>query len=79
MLREPVIQKSKHSVMKELAPYLNHGAQMVVTTLVIGAIGWFIDREFETSPIWTIVFLILGATGSLYNFFRDVLKADKSK
>ena len=55
------------------------GIEMVVSTFVGLAIGVFLDRKFETAPVFTIVFLIVGIIAGYRNVFREIKKLDGGK
>lgn len=63
--------------MKQLAPVMNLGIELAVIIGVFGAIGWFIDTTFDTSPVWLVVLLVFGSIGGLYRFIRVALNANK--
>jgi len=48
------------------------GAQMVVTTVVIAAIGWWLDRKTGREPLFLIAFFFLGAAAGLTVVWREV-------
>lgn len=52
--------------------YLNLGIQMVVTVLVLSAAGWWLDKQWETSPIFLVLLSIVGVGVALFQFIRDV-------
>ena len=53
------------------------GVQMVVTTVVIAVIGYWLDKITGRSPIFLIVFFLLGALGGLAVVWR-VLYVERS-
>jgi ATP synthase protein I len=50
--------------------YMALGAQMVVTTMVIAAIGYWLDKRTGREPLFLIVFFFLGALGGLAVVWR---------
>jgi len=52
------------------------GAQMVVTTVVIAAIGWWLDRKTGREPLFLIVFFFLGAFGGFAVVWRALHEGD---
>ncbi|MGE0626189.1 MAG: AtpZ/AtpI family protein [Hyphomicrobiaceae bacterium] len=45
-------------------------AELVVGVAVGGGIGWFLDRQFGSTPWLLVLFLILGFAGGLLNVIR---------
>jgi len=48
-------------------------SELVVGLLVGGLIGWQLDRWFDTSPVFLLVFFILGAAAGIWNVIRTAL------
>ncbi|BBK45161.1 hypothetical protein STVA_51810 [Allostella vacuolata] len=45
----------------------------LVSALVVGVgIGWFLDRTFETSPLFLVLFFFLGSAAGALNVWRLV-------
>lgn len=40
-----------------------NGIELAVTPLVFGAIGWGLDRLFDTTPVFTIALALFGLVG----------------
>ncbi|MEM0503824.1 MAG: AtpZ/AtpI family protein [Archaeoglobaceae archaeon] len=55
------------------------GIDLVVSTLVGGFIGYLIDRNFGTEPVFLIVFVFLGALSGFLNIYRAVKKMDSEQ
>lgn len=53
------------------------GITLVVSTFLGLAIGLFLDKKLKTSPLFTIIFLILGIIAGFVNIFKIVSKMDK--
>ncbi len=53
--------------------YAQTGTMLIVPMLVLGAIGYFLDRRFGLSPWLLLAGLILGMATGFLNFFRLVL------
>lgn len=45
-------------------------AEMVSALIVGGAVGWFLDRWFDTWPWLLLLFLLLGAVAGMLNAYR---------
>lgn len=71
--------KDGKKLFQEFAPYLNMGWQLVVTILITTLVGIFLDRHFETKPLFTIIFAFLGCAAAIYDFIRNALKSSKKK
>ena len=50
--------------------YMALGAQMVVTTVVIAAIGYWLDKRTGREPLFLIVFFFLGALAGMVVVWR---------
>ena len=48
-------------------------SELVVGLLVGGAIGWQLDKWFESSPVFLLIFFILGAAAGIWNVIRTAL------
>jgi ATP synthase protein I len=60
--------------------YMTLGAQMVVTTVVIAAIGYWLDKKTGKEPVFLIVFFFLGALGGIALVWRALYQdGDGSK
>lgn len=46
------------------------GLELAGAIVLLGLIGWAVDRYFGTSPAWTIVGAAIGLIGGGYNFIR---------
>ena len=56
--------------------YMALGAQMVVTTVVIAAIGYWLDKKTGKEPLFLTVFFFLGALGGMAVVWRAVYPHD---
>ncbi len=48
-------------------------SELVAGLLVGGLIGWQLDKWFETSPVFLLIFFILGAAAGIWNVIRTAL------
>jgi ATP synthase protein I len=49
-----------------------------VGTVLAGAVvGWFIDRQFDTEPYWTLGLLILGVVGGFVRLVASLRRLDR--
>lgn len=65
------------NLITELAPYLGLGLQLAVTVAAMVFLGIWLDKKFDTSPIFSIICSFLGIFAALYNFIKTVLKSGK--
>ena len=42
-------------------------------------IGWWLDKEFETSPLWLVIFMIFGMLAGFLNMVRTFNRAEEQK
>jgi len=54
------------------------GTELVGTILVSGAIGYGLDRFFETSPWILIVMLVLGTIAGFYSIYKTTQNQESS-
>ncbi len=54
------------------------GIDLVVSTVIGLAIGWYLDEKFDTSPLLSIIFLVFGIVAGYRNIFREIKKIDRS-
>jgi F0F1-type ATP synthase assembly protein I len=64
---------------KEVGPYLGLGTQLAATIVLMFFLGRWLDSEFETHPILTILLAFLGGFAGIYNFIRAVLNINEKK
>ncbi len=57
--------------------YLGLGMQLAATVVVMIYIGVWLDKKFDTYPLFIIIFSFLGVALGLYNFIKTILKSDK--
>ncbi|WP_026477367.1 AtpZ/AtpI family protein [Alkaliphilus transvaalensis] len=50
------------------------GISMVTPILVGLFLGRWLDRRFNTEPLWLLVFIVLGIGGAFGNLFRVATK-----
>lgn len=68
-----------NSVMRELAPYMNLGIQMLIPILLGALGGYYLDKEYDSAPVWTLILAFLGIAIGFYTFFKTVLGEEKKK
>lgn len=61
-------------LLRQLIDASSVGLQLVISTFVGFAIGYFLDRFFKTSPWLTIIFLIIGIIAGFLELLRIARK-----
>ena len=79
MKLEPDKIKGTSNFYREVGPYLGLGLQLAVIVTLMVFIGIWLDGQFETKPVLTIIFAFLGIFAGMYTFIKSVLKAGNDK
>jgi F0F1-type ATP synthase assembly protein I len=74
-----LIPKTNPNIIKELAPYMNLGMQILIPILLGALGGWWMDKKFETMPVFILIFTILGVVTGMYSFFKTISELEKRK
>jgi len=66
------MKDSNHNkkILQSLSTYSQLGVSMVLCVVVGFLIGGFIDSKFSTSPVFLIIFTIMGVIASYRTLFR---------
>jgi ATP synthase protein I len=59
--------------------YAGLGVDLVVSTIVGGIIGYFLDGWLGTKPWFMLIFLIFGAASGFLTIYRTLERMDKKK
>lgn len=79
MKLEPDKFKGTSNFNKDIGPYIGLGLQLAVTVTAMVFLGIWLDGQFETKPILTIVLAFFGVFAGMYTFIKSVLKAGNDK
>jgi len=79
MKLDPDKIKGANNFYKDVGPYIGLGLQLAVIVTVMVFWGIWLDNQFETKPILTVVFAFLGVFAGMYTFIKSVLKAGNDK
>ncbi len=71
-------EEPEKSLWRQLLEASSVGIQLVLSTFVGFAIGYFLDRFLNTSPWFTVIFLIIGIFAGFYDLVRVARKQDGS-
>lgn len=64
-------------VLREAAPFLGLGTNLAVTVGMTFAMGYGLDRMFETTPLCSLAFGSAGIGVALFQFIRTVSRMGK--
>ncbi len=64
---------------KEIGPYLGLGFQLAASVLIFLFIGDWIDKKNNSSPIFTLIFAILGISIGLYSVIKTILDLEQKR
>lgn len=71
------MKKETRRSLRELAYYSSLGLSVSLAIFIGLAIGVYIDRRFDTSPWFTLIFIILGIAAGFRNIALAIKKARK--
>jgi F0F1-type ATP synthase assembly protein I len=74
-----LIRSKDSKALKELSPFLIMGWQMVLTIVLCGILGWWLDKQFNTKPWLLIGFLFFGVFAAMVSFLKTAMNANKKK
>lgn len=57
---------------QQWAKYTGAGIEMAIIIGVFVAMGWYLDKWLELSPLLTIIFLFLGLASAMYRIFKQL-------
>ena len=64
-------------VYREYGPYLTLGIQLAAAVVIFLVLGVWVDSKLGTSPLFTLLGLLLGSAGGFIKFFRTVSQLDQ--
>lgn len=77
MLKNP--KKREAPDFTGIAPFMGLGTQLAISVVGLFFLGYWLDSEFDSLPVFTIIFSFLGAFGGIYNFIKSVIQLNESK
>ncbi len=60
-----------------IAPYMDLGLNMAVAVLIGTALGYWLDRQLHTTPVFLVIGVFCGATAGFFNIYRTVYPPQK--
>lgn len=64
-------------VYREYGPYLTLGLQLAAAVVIFLVVGVWVDGKLGTSPLFTLLGLLLGSAGGFIKFFRTVSQLEQ--
>jgi len=64
---------------RTIGPYLGLGTQLAATVVLMFFLGKWLDSFLETTPLFIIIFSLLGSFAAIYNFIKTVLQLNKKR
>ena len=71
------MKKETKRALRELAYYSSLGLSVALAIFIGLAVGVFLDRRLETTPWFTLIFLVLGIIGGFRNIAIVIRKTRK--
>jgi ATP synthase protein I len=69
-IAEPALMREdRYQLFKSLGFLSSVGISMVASTLIGLAIGWWLDKKFDTNPWFTLIFLGFGIVSAFRNVY----------
>ena len=62
---------------RQLGPYMGLGTELAVSVAGMLLIGYYLDKQFNTSPWLLLTGAAIGMIGGFYNFYREIQKLGK--
>ena len=63
----------------EAGTYSSLGIQFAVTILLFLAVGWWLDGELGTTPLFILLATPLGAIAGFYKLYRTLMDLDQKR
>ena len=71
------MDKETKRSLRELAYYSSLGLSVALSIFIGLAVGIYLDRRFETSPWFTLIFLVIGIIAGFRNIAMVIRKTRK--
>jgi F0F1-type ATP synthase assembly protein I len=65
------------SSFQKAAPYINISYVLIASMAMLGVLGWWLDDQFLTKPLLTVLGILGGLFLGLYNLYTVVKKLEK--
>lgn len=71
------MQKETKNYIKLLAIVSTMGISMVLALVIAIAIGYYLDKWFQTSPVFFLIFMVLGIVAGFRNIYVIMKRTEK--
>ena len=73
------MKKDTKKLFKQLWYYSSLSFSIALSIVIGLAIGVWLDKRYDTSPVWTLIFLVLGVIAGFRNIYLALQKARKAE
>jgi len=63
----------------QAGPHLTAGTQFAASIIMCLLGGWWIDGKLDTTPLFLILGIFLGAVAGFYNLYKTLIASEKKK
>jgi ATP synthase protein I len=71
------VQEETRKYIKLFAMVSTMGISMVLALVIAIAIGYYLDKWFQTSPVFFLIFMVLGIVAGFRNIYVLMKRAEK--
>jgi ATP synthase protein I len=71
------VQEETRKYIKLLAMVSTMGLSMVLALVIAIAVGYYLDKWFQTSPVFFLIFMVLGIVAGFRNIYILMKRAEK--
>jgi ATP synthase protein I len=71
------VKEETRKYIKLLALASTMGISMVLAIVIAIAMGYYLDKWFQTSPVFFLIFMILGIVAGFRNIYIIMKRAEK--
>jgi ATP synthase protein I len=71
------VQEETKKYIKLLAQVSTMGISMVLALVISIAIGYYLDKWFQTSPLFFLIFMVLGIVAGFRNIYVIMKRTEK--
>ena len=65
------------SSFQKAAPYINISYVLIASMAMFGVLGWWLDAQFITKPLLTVLGILGGLFLGLYNLYKVIKNQEK--